>query len=144
MENDHPKVNIGLVDFADPTLLILSGASGFQWLAQLMESRLDGDLLKLSSGIELTCNMRLHLKFSDDAAGLQRHGSDLLWNVSPSDAGVFADKLRHLADAGAPGHQYLDPTAGIQRIEVIASKGEYNPEQVFSELPPVEGEGDRR
>jgi hypothetical protein len=133
MANDDFKVYVGLVDFADPTLLIVTDASGFRWLAQLIASRQSGDLSRFSSEIELPHDTRFHLRFSDEGVGLERHGSDLFWNIAPTDAGVFAAQLRSLADTDCPGHHYLDPTAGIQRIEVIASKGEYNPITIFSD-----------
>jgi hypothetical protein len=47
-----------------------------------------------------------------------------LWEMDAAAAEVFADMVQILADAGHPGHQYLE-VSDPRAISVIASAGEY-------------------
>jgi hypothetical protein len=133
MPSDHLKVYFGMVDFSEPTLLILGEPSGLQWLAKLLESRWTGSLSAFSPPIELMQDIRIHVGFPEDEFGAEWRGSDLLWNISSADADTFADQLLKLADHEGPAHTYLDPKSGQKGIQVVASKGEYDHARVFSE-----------
>jgi hypothetical protein len=125
MFTNGPILHAGMIDFGEPIFLILGGPEGFLWLADLIESRWTGIFSGLSSKIRLT-NTDLALIYSDSDGGLGGVGSVLRWTLSARAVRSFPEQLRALALSDGPHHAYLDDPEG-RGIQVIASKGEYEP-----------------
>jgi hypothetical protein len=130
MNTDSPSLHIGIADFAKPTLLIVGDASSLLWLATSIQERRTGRLADLSSSIKLK-NVDLRLSHANDEGRLERRSGVLDWTISPLEARKFADQLRALATSEGPGHAYLDTSANDSGIQIVASKGEYDPDTVF-------------
>jgi len=107
MRNDDPTLYIGMVDFNEPTLLILGDPKGLFWLADLIESRWAGKLSSLSPVI-MSQRLDILVVHDDPQGGLLPRGVELQWGLSRKAAGVFPEQLRGLARSENPGHAYLD------------------------------------
>lgn len=122
-------MNIGLADFAEPTLLILGDAASLNWLASCMETRQSIDLA--TSPFVKLVSVGLVISPTGDEGSLSRNDTLFKWKVSPLEAQQFAEQLRALAISEKPAHAYLDPRTNSAGVQVIASQGEYSAEAVF-------------
>jgi hypothetical protein len=117
----------GLVDFADPTFLLIGQSGAFDWLADQIERKqavtLDGQ-----AGKSL---VRLAIIPTGSEGRASKADDVLEWLISPSEAALVAQQLRELAQASAPAHAYLDPANNLSGVQIVASKGEYDPAKVF-------------
>ncbi len=59
-------------------------------------------------------------------------GLILEWQMSASEAAVVSHQLRELAASSSPAHAYLDPASNLTGVQIMASKGEYDPARVFA------------
>ncbi len=112
-----------------PTLLCLGEREGLCWFAELIESGWTGDFSTLNANVHLA-GIHLELKHSV-AARLEQEGTQLRWYLSGGCREAFPEQLQELARSDRPGHTYLDPPSAPAAIQVVASKGEYAPSQVF-------------
>jgi hypothetical protein len=134
----RPIISIGFLDDFKglPTLLCLGEREGFLWLAKLIESGWTGDFSTLKDKVHLA-GIQLELRHSV-AARLALEGTQLRWCLSDGCREAFPEQLQELASGDRPGHTYLDPPSGPGAIQVVASKGEYSPLQVFENNPGIE------
>jgi hypothetical protein len=124
MRYDEPQLCAGLVDFSEPTLLIIGDASAFTELANHILKRQEVHLPK-SNCIDIA----LSIVPTESPSRLQRTGNEFILNISATDAAMFADLIAGLVNSHAPAHTYLDFPG---EIAVMISKGEYDPKKVFS------------
>lgn len=120
----------GLVEFSDPTFLLLGEAGAFDWLAEQIESRREV-ALQSESNKEVACLSLVPSTHSDGEA--LKKGAILEWQMSAKEAIQVAQQLRELAASSAPAHAYLDPANNSAGLQIIASKGEYDSARVFAE-----------
>lgn len=130
MNQSSISLQVGLAEFAEPTLLILGSAESLRWLADRLEERRPLDLAH-SPLVQLR-GVGLVLKLVDVEGNIERHGPTFTWAISPTEAQQFASQLRELAASSEPAHAYLDPKTNHTGVQVMASKGEYSAEAVFS------------
>jgi len=134
MSNESQKnpsgLVVGIADFVDQTLLMLGDTPSFARLANLMQTTEIGRQIDFNA-VGRCVNVRMTLVF--DAAGDLRYaGNRLEWRISPREAKQFARQLQVLADStNIAGHQYLDPASNQAQLQIVASKGEYNPLKIF-------------
>lgn len=117
------------MDFAEPTLLLLGTSSSFNWLAEQVERRREM-VLEGAAGRALGI---LLLVPSAQEGRFSRHGHTLTWRISLDQAARVTQQLRELAASLLPAHVYLDPENNFTDLQVVASKGEYDPARVFGE-----------
>jgi len=123
----QPPLHIGVVDFSEPTLLLISEARGFRWLADQIEHRNQFTI----SQIKGPAQTRVTIQFVPAQAGsLNRTENVFTWGISRAESKLFADQLRELSVSTTPAHTYLDSAS--RGIPVIASFDEYDPEKIFS------------
>lgn len=127
MTNNQHNLRVGLVDFADPTLLLLGEASSFNWLAEQIESRC-AVVLECEQGSDLS---RLSIAPSINEGRISKMETTLEWLMNASDAALFSQQLRQLAASPMPAHIYLDIEKNLAGLQLVASKDEYDPKQVF-------------
>jgi hypothetical protein len=129
VKTDQHSLRAGLVDFADPTFLLLGESEAFDWLAKQLEARravaLDG-----VPGKDLA---RLSIVPTAQEGRVSREGPVLEWHMSSSEAVLVARQLRELATSSSSAHAYLDSARNFTGVQIMASKGEYDPERVFIE-----------
>ena len=128
MTQNHSLLQVGLVDFAEPTLLLIAFPDSILRLAEDIASRHTFDLA-VSAG-------RAHLRFIPIEHGddrLSRDESDFLWFISAEKALEVVAELRGLAASVFPAHAYLDPQHNLAGVQIVASIGEYEPEKVFTD-----------
>jgi len=122
-------MHIGIVDFAEPTLLIVGDAASFCWLADIFDSRQSLDLSSASIATPVDVNLLLNpVEEGDD---LYRDGLKFKWRFSPQKAQEFASQLRALATSSVPAHAYLDVNPCSSGVRIVASKDEYSATKVF-------------
>lgn len=129
MTSDQRNLRAGLVDFADPTFLLLGESSSFEWLAAQIEGK-RAVVLKGEPGKDLMC---LSIVPSDGEGRASRAEGALEWRMSASEATLVSQQLRELAASSSPAHAYLDPASNLTGVQIVASKGEYDPTRVFVE-----------
>lgn len=127
MTNNQHNLRVGLVGFADPTFLLLGEASAFNWLAEQIESR---------CVVTLDCEpdkdpVRLLIAPSKNEGKVSKVEGTLEWLVSARDAVLFSQQLRQLAENPSPAHAYLDVEKNLAGMQIMATKGEYDPSRVF-------------
>ncbi len=125
-----PPLHIGIADFSEPTLLILGESEGFLWLADLIESRWTGNLSTLVPEVRLANIAELELTYPGADGGAEQRGSVVHWRIQDTAVGLFPERLRALARCGE-GHHYLDAPPSVATLQVVASKGEYDPRVIF-------------
>lgn len=122
------KVHIGLADFSEPTLLIIGDAAALRWLADGFASQ---QLIDLSgSSLLMLHGISLFFELADKSEIIQIE-KDIRLRVSLLESIKFAGVLQALAASNAPAHAYLDLAENNAGINVIASKDEYNADEVF-------------
>ena len=129
VKNDQHSLRAGLVDFADPTFLLLGGSESFDWLAEQIEGRC-AVALDAVQGKDLA---RLSIVPTAQEGCISREGPVLEWQMSSSEALLVSRQLRELATSSSSAHVYLDPASNLTGVQIMASKGEYDPERVFME-----------
>lgn len=124
MKKEQPNLELGLVDFEEPTLLLLGETSSFDWLA-----------CRIAEGCEFALKGRVSLKFipSMQEGELSGTGNEFEWHMSHAEMALVAQQLRELATGDVPAHAYLDSIRNTAGIQIMASKGEYEPARIFSE-----------
>lgn len=130
MTTEQHGLQAGLVEFSDPAFLLIGEAGAFDWLAEQIESRREV-ALQSESNKEVAC-LSLVPSTHDDGAALKK-GTILEWQMSANEATQVAQQLRELAASSAPAHAYLDPANNLAGLQIIASKGEYDPTRIFAE-----------
>jgi hypothetical protein len=123
-----PKIQVGLADFADPTLLLLGDAAAFRWLANEVRARREVKL-----GAEQSGDKRATLQVvpAETAGEFSRNGNRFSWRISSSEAETVARQLSALADSQVPAHAYIDPALDSTGVQLMASVGEYDASRVF-------------
>lgn len=111
-------LQIGLVDFSEPTLLILGDAESFLWFAQEISSRRHVTLDHRGT--------RLSVVPTASGDSLAQDGAQFTWEISATEALFVAGQLSALAASGSPAHHYLDPERNETGVQIIASLGEYD------------------
>lgn len=129
MNDKKVCLQIGLVDFAEPTLLLLGDATSFSWLADCIKARQSLDFAELPF-VELV-NVKLKLEVAHVGDLIQR-AATFDWRVSLDESQQFSDQLRMLATSKAPAHAYLDPVSNSSGVQIVASLGEYSAANVFN------------
>jgi len=124
-------MNIGLADFADPTLLIVGDAEAFRELGGHFASRRHLDLAAFQS-VRLINLSSLLLDPVDKDGEFSCDGPGFHWTVSRAEADQFSEQLQRLAASGGPAHAYLDPRVNRTGIQIVASLGEYESAAVFA------------
>lgn len=127
MKKDQHNLRAGLVDFADPTFLLLGEPESFDWLAEQIEGRCAVAL----DGVQGKDLARLSIVPTAQEGRVSREGSVLEWQMSYSEAVLVSQQLRELATSSSSSHAYLDPASNLAGVQIMASKGEYDPERVF-------------
>lgn len=123
-------IHIGLVEFSEPTLLLVGDAAAFQWLADCIESRELLDFSKISS-IKLV-NVGLIICPVEGGSDLCQVAAEFILKVSPLESEQFASQLRALASKEGPAHAYLDCESNTSDVPMVASKDEYLADTVFA------------
>lgn len=120
----------GIVEFSEPVFLLIGGEEGFGWLAERIQSRcpivVQGDTSKAVGSLSFVPSPE-----SDGEASIE--GAILEWRISATEAIEVARLLRALAASSRPAHAYLDPGRDRTGLQIIASKGEYDPMRIFQE-----------
>ena len=127
MESNQLGLRVGLVNFHEPTLLLIGDASSFTWLAGQLEIRCPL-LLEAEPGNEIRS---LSIEPSQREGRAFRSGPVLKWQISAHEAVLAAGRLRELAAHPSPAHAYLGPEFAEAGVQIVASKGEYDPARVF-------------
>jgi hypothetical protein len=124
----YNDIRLGVVDFLDPTLLLLGEVESFKWIADEINK-------KHSIVLENSIKNGVSLKFIFSVQGGELHedGHAFEWELSPAEATVVASQLRELADSKRLAHAYLDPLRNNTGIQIVASIGEYDGALIFSE-----------
>lgn len=136
--NNTSALYVGIVDFSDPTLLIIGDTASLLWLGKQLESRREIDFAKESSMVHQSrVNVRV---VPASTGGLTQRGGDFVWAVSQEDARLFAEQLRGLALAPTPAHAYLDVESNNTGIQIVASKEEHDPDKVFERTADGKGQ----
>jgi hypothetical protein len=128
MTVQQPQIHVGLPDFADPTLLLVGDAAAFRWLASELRARREVTLGKQQPGAQ---RASLQILPDETDGPCYRQGGDFSWRISSSEAERVARQLSGLADSQRPAHAYIDPTANLSGVQILASVGEYDPAQVL-------------
>jgi F420-dependent methylenetetrahydromethanopterin dehydrogenase len=126
MTHEQSLLQIGIVDFADPTLLLIGEPYSMHRLADEIASRQEFEITVGRSQVRLRF---VPIELSDDR--LTRKDSEFVWYISAAKAQEVEKVLRGLATSTVPAHAYLDPEQNLANVEVVASIGEYKPEQMF-------------
>ena len=111
--------------------MLIGDANSLAWLADQIETRRDIKLAKMH-GIVWHTEIALHLIPATLGGRLTRLGGAFDWEIATAEAKRLAQQLRELAMATSPAHAYLDPESNGTDVQVIASKGEYDPEKIFT------------
>ena len=123
-------LHIGVVAFAQPALLMIGDTATLLWLATLISSR---SVVHFDKCAEVRLmNVVLRVVPTAGVGRLSRTSDTFTLEVSPSEAIQFAEQLNALAEAAGPKHIYLDPATNTANVDVLVSKGEYDPENIFS------------
>jgi hypothetical protein len=127
----HQSLSAGLVDFADSTFLLLGESDAFYWLADQIEGRsavaVEGVPSKGIARLSIVPTTK-----EGQEGRVSRAGLVLEWQMSSSEAVLVSQQLRELATGSSPAHVYLDPACNLAGVQIMASKGEYDPERVFA------------
>jgi hypothetical protein len=128
MTVQSPEIDIGVLDLAEPTLLLLGDAEAFRWLANEL-----GAFHAIVLGSQRAGGRRvsLHILPAERDSELSRQGNDFFWQLSSAEAEKIARSLSALADSPRPAHAYLDPAVSSTATHIVASIGEYDPDRVF-------------
>lgn len=127
MASEPTGLRLGLVEFAEPTLLLIGQPPDLAWLAIEVGSRRAFTI----RGASTRSPVSLHLVPTEQAGCLTRQGSAFEWRLTIAEATVVADQLRELAAAEKPAHAYLDPAANLAEVQILVSFGEYEPSEIF-------------
>lgn len=131
MTQEQAVLHVGIAQFADPTLLLVGDATSLRWLADQIDARRDIKLAEMT-GLVHVRKIDLHLVPATHGGRLTRLGDAFGWEISAVEAQQFAQQLRELAAGTSPAHAYLDPESNTADVQVVASKGEYDPEKVLA------------
>ena len=136
-------MHIGIVDFAEPTLLLIGEAKSFAWLARQVDSHQEVDFAKVPN---LAGQVGVNLRLAPTAqAGCLRRRADVFeWEISVAEAQQVAQQLRELAASASPAHAYLDPESNIAGVQVVALKGEYDPSKLLADTRSLQGAASTR
>lgn len=123
------RITVGIVEFVDPTLLLIGSKPALYELADLFaaeaaEFHLRAKALLNSIGGELS------LHPSAQQTRLLKAGNRIDWFISSADAKAYAELVRAIADSDKPSHAYLDVSQGAP-LDIVVSKDEYDPNTVF-------------
>ncbi len=133
MTDKRSLLRIGVADFAEPTLLLVGDSKSFSWLADQIDARQELKLAEMPEFIRMTISS-MDIVPAINSGRLTRTGSSsFILEVSDTEATQFAEQLRALAVCSTPAHVYLDPQINAAGVQLLASKGEYDPEKIFSE-----------
>lgn len=122
MTANENRIYLGVVDFAEPTLLFVGHPDSFRSLARQISKR-RAFTLECDSGKRRFSVAFVHVTHDDL---LSRNGDRFEWRISETEAEVVVQKLLSLSALDNPGHVYLDPIHNVTGCEVVASVGEYS------------------
>jgi hypothetical protein len=128
MPNEQFTLHIGIVDFSEPTLLVLGNPESFLWLAERISGR---QLVAIEWGAMTSLTRLRFVPTAHHRGRLSRHESDFEWDISASESEKVAEQLKALAANDRSGHAYLDPASNEAAVELVASINEYDPSRVF-------------
>ncbi|HTA41335.1 MAG TPA: hypothetical protein VK789_02740 [Bryobacteraceae bacterium] len=77
----------------------------------------------------------MRITYTTGAGDLRCDKQSLTWDIGFAESRSFAAQIRTLAESASAGHQYLDPQSGNQRIQIVVSMGEYEPEMFLRREP---------
>ena len=123
-------MQIGLADFAEPTLLILGTKESLIAFANIMEKRQPINLA--TSEFITLVNIGLAITPTSNSGSLGKSGERFTWQISTEEVGHFAEQIRALADHPGGAHIYLDPHVNAAAVQILISKGEYGAGTVFA------------
>ena len=131
MKQQIAMLNIGIADFAEPTMLILGDAKSLSWLADLIGGQKS---IRLDEKKEVVLNggITLHLTPSPLSGRFTRSGNAFIWEISAVEALKFVQQLHELVASNSPAHAYLDSDFNFANVQVTASMGEYDPCKIFT------------
>jgi len=128
----HSLLCVGIVEFADPALLLIGDAQSLSWLADQIDARRELNFAAIPSYVS-QIDVSLRLAFTMQNGHLVRQGNVLDWEISSVEAQQFAKQLKELAASTSPAHAYLDPESNQSGLQIVASIGEYDPKKVFGQ-----------
>lgn len=130
MTRQDSLLYVGIPDFAEPTLLLIGDEKSLSWLADQIDTR-RAIRLEEMRGIVSQTLITLRLVPVIKNGNLSRLGDAFDWKISAVEVEKFTLQLRELAVATSPAHIYLDPESNAADVQMVASKGEYDPEKIF-------------
>ena len=123
-----PEIDVGVLDLAEPTLLLLGDAVAFRWLATELVAL---HALVLGGQRAGARRASLHILPVELGSELSCQGNDFFWRLSSSEAEKISRQLSALADSPRPAHAYLDPATNSAATQIVASFGEYVADRVL-------------
>jgi hypothetical protein len=124
MRYGEQQLCAGLVEFSEPTLLIVGDAAALTELADQIQGR-----QKFRVPESNCIDIAVSFVATESQSKLQRNGNEYILRISASDAQIFADLIAALVNSHVPAHTYLDLN---DEIPIMISKGEYDPKKIFS------------
>ena len=129
-QSSASKLIIGIVEFENPTVLVLGDAAAFLTLASRIQERQTFRMAE--SGFAELKNIReITVMPCEDHGEFSRIDDELVWKVSAFEADAFAAQLQALGESKDAGHTYLDPSTNSTDLEIVASKDEYQASVLF-------------
>jgi phosphotransferase system HPr-like phosphotransfer protein len=123
-------IQVGLPDFAEPTLLLLGSASSFRLLANQIRHQ---EEVAVGAKGPIGRQARLQIVPASDFSEMSRTENSFKVRLSPADAEQIARQLIELANSQKPAHAYIDILTSDSETQIIASLGEYVAEVVFAD-----------
>jgi hypothetical protein len=105
---------LGLVDFYDPTLLILGTQDSFLWLSEQISARRAFTL----EGMPGKSYVSLRYVTAAGGGRMTRQGSAFEWRFSVIESDQVAGQLESLAATDQPRHAYLDPAVNETEVQI--------------------------
>lgn len=132
MPSQDNLLHIGIADFSPHVLLLIGDQQSLIWLAQEIAQKRLVRLKDHPTRARMAGIGDLEIVPNSEQSSLQLgSGHNVIWTIASADAARYSEQLVALANAEQPSHVYLDPTNGSD-LQVIASKGEYDPAKLFS------------
>ena len=125
MTKEQPSLHVGIAEFSEPTFLLIGESYSFHWLAEQIAARRTFTLEQTLGKAHAS------LRFVPTTQGghLSRKGDALEWAISVIEAQQATQQLKELAASNCPAHAYLDPLSNETDVQIVASIGEYDPNQ---------------
>jgi hypothetical protein len=127
MKNQPSGLYLGVVDFDDPTLLILGKPDSFLWFAAQISARRAFTL----EGGPGESHASLRFVPTEGSGLLTRQGNAFEWQISALECKQVVEHLESLAARDDPRHAYLDPAFNEAGVQVTASINEWDASHIF-------------